>query len=628
MRNGWRHVPFTQFCPAAHVRPQAPQLSVLVLRFTQVIVAPQAVWPAGHNMRHVPVTQLWPPGHARPHIPQLVASLWRSTQRPGLPGATPQMVAPAAHVPPHTAAAQVAVPPTGAGHVVPQRPQLFAVVLRLVSQPLAALPSQSPKPVLQVRRHAPVVHAAVWFGPAVHVRPHAPQLVTLVLVLVSQPLAAFMSQLPKPAVQVSPQVDIAQVGVEFAAGAQARPQAPQFAALVVVSMQVAPQSIVGAAQAAAQTPIEQFSPAAHARPHIPQFVRSVCVSTQTPPQEVCPAGQRGRHMPPAHVSVAPHTLPQRPQLFVSVSVSMQTPPQAVCPTGQSGTHVLIEHRSRAAQVRPQAPQLVALDVVSTHAPPQRIWPAAQGTLHAPALQVSPAAQTRPHAPQLAVSACVSTQVPAQFKRPAGHIVPASVGPASAPASAGGIMHAPAPKPQPAPVHVPSVEPAAAPERQRPVPAQKPQPAMAVHDPQSARAEQGSVPPSIPPSAGGITTSGRTTSIDASVLEEASPASRPGFDGSPQAASAAIEQQRVSALVLILASPQIGEWHRSVRAAAARTIASPPRRALAPSHEQHYAKSPSRSTAPPAESHPRTTAEKTSPIAMTAWVPTFCTASRP
>jgi hypothetical protein len=254
-------------------------------------------------------------------------------------------------------------------------------------------------------------------------------------------------------------------------------------------------------------------------------------------------------MPPLHVSVAPHTLPQRPQLFVSVSVSMQAPPQAVCPAGQSGTQVLIEQRSRAAQARPQAPQLVMLEVVSTHAPPQRIWPAAQGALQVPALQVSPAAQARPQAPQFAMSACVSTQVPAQFKRPAGHMTPESEGPASVPASAGGIMHAPAPKPQPAPVHIPSAEPAAVPDWQRPVPAQKPQPAMAVHDPQSARAAQGSVPPSIPPSTGGITTSGRATSIAASVLE-ASPASRPGFDGSPQAASAATVQQRVSALVLI------------------------------------------------------------------------------
>jgi hypothetical protein len=225
-----------------------------------------------------------------------------------------------------------------------------------VSHPLAASPSQSAKPKWQVGRHTPAEHAAVWFGPAVQVCPQAPQFVTLKSVRTSQPFVAFLSQLAKPTSQVSPQVDIAQVGVES-------------------------------------------GPEAHARPQAPQWTMSV----------------RG-----------------------------------------------------------------------------------------------------------------STQTPEQFKRPAGHMTPESTG---------GITHAPAPKPQLAPVHVPSVDPAAAPERQRPVPAQKPQPAMAVQDPQPVRAAQGSVPPS----SSGITTSGRATSIAAS---------RPEFDGSPQAASAANAQPRISGLAVI------------------------------------------------------------------------------
>jgi hypothetical protein len=275
-----------QFSPAAHVRPQAPQFSVLVFRSTHVMLAPHAVWPAGQSIRHVPVTQLWPIGQARPQPPQLAASLCRFTQRPGLPGAAPHTVWPAAHEPPQVPIAHVAVPPTGAGHTLPQRPQLVAVVLRLVSQPLAALPSQSPKPALQVSRHAPAVQAAVWFAPAVHARPQAPQCMSEVPVLVSHPLALFMSQLPKPALQVSPHMDAAHVGVAFAPAAHARPHAPQLVTLVVVLMHIPPQSIVGAAQVVMHVPIEQFCPAGQALAQRPQLLRSVCVSTQAPPQVI------------------------------------------------------------------------------------------------------------------------------------------------------------------------------------------------------------------------------------------------------------------------------------------------------------------------------------------------------
>lgn len=215
--------------------------------------------------------------------------------------------------------------------------------------------------------------------------------------------------------------------------------------------------------------------------------------------------------------------------------------------------MLIEQRSRGAHTSPQPPQLVELEVVSTHVPPQRIWPAGQGALHVPALQVSPAAHARPHMPQLARSVCVSTHVPPQLSKPRGHIGPESVGPASVgPASMGGIEHDATPKLQPAPLQVPSVEPAAVPERQRPVTVQKPQPAIAVHAPQVVKAAQGSALPSIPASIGGGATSGLVASIGASV-RDASPASRTGVDASPQAASAATVQQTVSHFAFIRSS---------------------------------------------------------------------------
>ena len=44
-------------------------------------------------------------------------------------------------------------------HRWPHAPQWLALVVRLVSQPLEAAPSQSPQPVAQVKLHVPLVHA-------------------------------------------------------------------------------------------------------------------------------------------------------------------------------------------------------------------------------------------------------------------------------------------------------------------------------------------------------------------------------------------------------------------------------------------------------------------------------------
>jgi hypothetical protein len=45
-------------------------------------------------------------------------------------------------------------------HAWPHVPQWLALVVRLVSQPLKAAPSQSPQPAAQVKLHVPLVHAA------------------------------------------------------------------------------------------------------------------------------------------------------------------------------------------------------------------------------------------------------------------------------------------------------------------------------------------------------------------------------------------------------------------------------------------------------------------------------------
>jgi hypothetical protein len=85
--------------------------------------------------------------------------------------------------------------------LVPQPPQRALSVRVFTSQPLLASPSQSAKPAAHApMAHAPDAHMALALGSA-HVRPQAPQLVALAVRSVSQPLAAAPSQSPKPPVQ-------------------------------------------------------------------------------------------------------------------------------------------------------------------------------------------------------------------------------------------------------------------------------------------------------------------------------------------------------------------------------------------------------------------------------------------
>jgi hypothetical protein len=72
-----------------------------------------------------------------------------------------------------------------------------------VSQPLAGFMSQSAKPALHDPTvHTPMTHVAVALT-SEHARPHIPQWSTLTRVSTSQPLAGFMSQSAKPALQLA-----------------------------------------------------------------------------------------------------------------------------------------------------------------------------------------------------------------------------------------------------------------------------------------------------------------------------------------------------------------------------------------------------------------------------------------
>jgi len=66
---------------------------------------------------------------------------------------------------------------------------------------------------------------------ALHAVPHAPQLLTLVWVLVSQPLLGLPSQLPNPGLQLGEQLPDTQA-VEPLAFVQVTPQEPQVVVVV------------------------------------------------------------------------------------------------------------------------------------------------------------------------------------------------------------------------------------------------------------------------------------------------------------------------------------------------------------------------------------------------------------
>ena len=117
---------------------------------------------------------------------------------------------------------------------MPQAPQLFGLFMVFVSQPLVVFASQLPKPELhEAMPHVPLEQLAVPFAGVEQTVPHAPQLLTLVFMFVSQPLAAFASQLPYPELQEpNPHVPLEQTAEPLLGVEQVVPHAPQCVVLV------------------------------------------------------------------------------------------------------------------------------------------------------------------------------------------------------------------------------------------------------------------------------------------------------------------------------------------------------------------------------------------------------------
>jgi hypothetical protein len=194
-------VPFA----TTHACPHVPQFLTSFVRLVEQVVPEQAPIPVGHGTApQFEFTQYGVPvvdGHTWPHVPQLVASVVVAVSQPlaGLPSQLPKPAAQLSmHVPPEHVEDAFSVL-----HTTPHMPQFFASVWRFVSHPLDAILSQSAKPALQeAMAHMPIEHLLVAFA-SMQALLHAPQFWTSVFLLISHPLAGAPSQFKKPIAHVS-----------------------------------------------------------------------------------------------------------------------------------------------------------------------------------------------------------------------------------------------------------------------------------------------------------------------------------------------------------------------------------------------------------------------------------------
>ena len=156
-------------------------------------------------MEHRPSAQLGVPFEAlqaAAQAPQLCTSPPVNVSQPS-PAPTLQLEKPLLHAMLQIPALQLGVP-FAVLHAFGQEPQCSKLLPRVTSQPFAALPSQLPKPFAQLIPHTLAVQVAVPFV-VLQTLPHAPQLVGLVAVDVSQPSSiapgSGPSQSLKPALQ-------------------------------------------------------------------------------------------------------------------------------------------------------------------------------------------------------------------------------------------------------------------------------------------------------------------------------------------------------------------------------------------------------------------------------------------
>ena len=164
---------------------------------------------------------------------------------------------------------------------------------------------------------------------AVHVRPHIPQFVALVCVLVSHPSSGSLLQSAKPVAQAMRHVPPTHEAVPLTL-LQTSPHAPQLRASLVRFTHAPLQFVSGIGHAVVHTPLLQTWFAPHERPHMPQFDGSLRVSTHCPPAHTV-SGKLQKHAPPTHAMPGSHFARHAPQLFGSLCVLTHWPLQNVWP---------------------------------------------------------------------------------------------------------------------------------------------------------------------------------------------------------------------------------------------------------------------------------------------------------
>jgi len=419
------------FARAAHAAPHAPQCPVL----TDVSIS-QPLTAAPSQSRNVPVhvnphvpaahvdVALARVGHAVPHAPQCAAVLVVFVSQPvvALPSQSPQ---PTEHVNPHVPAVHPIVALLRAGHTLPHAPQFDVLARRSLSHPSAALALQSENPALHVNPHVPAAQMELAFARAGHALPHAVQLAASVLKFDSQPSRSLPLQFPNPPSHVIVQSAERQMGDEFARVGHRLLHVPQCVRSESVSTQTIPpptvQIVLGRLHITVHREAAQNCPAGHALPHAPQFAALVDVSTHAPPQNDCPLGQR--HAPMTQLCPPEHALPHAPQCTLLTPVSTHEPAQSIRPMGH--WHAPMTHICPATHALPHAPQCAASVFVSTHVPLHNVCPI--GQTQAPATQDCPGTHALPHTPQCATSDAVSMHaiIPrtVQILRGALHVMP-------------------------------------------------------------------------------------------------------------------------------------------------------------------------------------------------------------
>jgi hypothetical protein len=268
--------------------------------------------------------------------------------------------------------------PFAARHKLPQVRQLFASLLRSISQPSSGLPLQSPKPGGQLLTpHRPCTHQGVPL-PAWQTLPQAPQWLTSLVTFFSRPFLRSSSQSAKPSAHVIWQSPLEQYGVPFSAP-HVSPHFPQFApSLLVFTSQPLSgwpsQSAYGGVQeATTQEPPEHPATACgkvQAAPH-----RSQCSGVvfrlvshplaRSPSQSPLPSMHTTLQVPVTHEplaqsfgepqpSPARHFLQSSPPQSTPVSVPLSTPSSHVGCAHEPAAQTLLWQSRASVQGSPGA----------------------------------------------------------------------------------------------------------------------------------------------------------------------------------------------------------------------------------------------------------------------------------